>query len=229
MSSHARHESSQHHSHQTAASDVRFQIGSAEEAQFEADLLELAPFLRSFARSLSRDKEAAQDLAQETLLRAWRARGDYKPGTNLKAWLCIIMRNKFYSDGRRSWRQMPWDQEKAERISLYNPEQTGAADLSDTVRALGFISADQREALTLVGAGGFSYKDAAVICNCAVGTLKSRVARARNTLASLLEGKRTLPRAAHDAGRQGIDEIMTELARLALGTGRVGVLATRRH
>src|SRR5262249_46986863 len=149
-------------------------IAATEDAQFEADLLELKPFLVSFARNLTHDSELAEDLTQDTLLSAWRARRNFKLGTNLKAWLCIILRNHFYSHARRAWRQMAWDQESAELMSNERPDQTSAVELADTARALECIPTLQREALTLIGAGGFSYEEAAKICNCNQGTLKTR-------------------------------------------------------
>jgi RNA polymerase sigma-70 factor, ECF subfamily len=185
------------------------------DAQFKADLLDLIPFLRAFARSLCGNQETADDLAQETLVKAWQARNMFAPGTNLKAWLFTILRNQFYSDRRRAWRQAPWDQDAAERIPGSNAEQSWAAELSDTARALSQLSDEQREALILVGAGGFSYEDAAAICHCAVGTVKSRVARARKALLSLLEGDEPLPPSAQtgDAG-DAAKEILAQLDRL---------------
>ena len=203
------------------------EIGQIEDAQFEADLLELAPFLRSFARSLTRNTDAAEDLVQDAMLRAWRARRSYKPGTNLKAWLCIILRNKFYSDGRRTWRQVSWDQGAAERISAGDPEQVSLVDLSDTVDALELMPAHQREALTLIGAGGFSYREAAVICNCEPSALKTRVSRARKALTSLLEGRKAFPKMRHSRSREATEQLMAELARLALGAGKVGLHAAQ--
>ena len=186
------------------------------DAQFKSDLLDLIPFLRAFARSLCGNQETADDLAQETLVKAWQARNMFAPGTNLKAWLFTILRNQFYSDRRRAWRQAPWDQDAAERIPGSTAEQSWAAELSDTARALSQLSDEQREALILVGAGGFSYEDAAAICHCAVGTVKSRVARARKSLLSLLEGDEPLPPAAQsgDAG-DAAEEILAQLDRLA--------------
>jgi len=186
------------------------------DAQFKADLLDLIPFLRAFARSLCGNQETADDLAQETLVKAWQARNMFAPGTNLKAWLFTILRNQFYSDRRRAWRQAPWDQDAAERIPGSSAEQSWAAELSDTARALSQLSDEQREALILVGAGGFSYEDAAAICHCAVGTVKSRVARARKSLLSLLEGDEPLPPSAQggDVG-DAADDILAQLDRLA--------------
>jgi RNA polymerase sigma-70 factor (ECF subfamily) len=190
---------------------------AAEDAQFKADLLDLIPFLRAFARSLCGNQETADDLAQETLVKAWQARAMFAPGTNLKAWLFTILRNQFYSDRRRAWRQAPWDQEAAERIPGSAGEQSWAAELSDTVRALSCLSDEQREALILVGAGGFSYEDAARICGCAVGTVKSRVARARKSLITILEGDDTLPTASQPAEGDAASEIMAQLDRLTPG------------
>lgn len=188
---------------------------AADDAQFKADLLDLIPFLRAFARSLCGNQETADDLAQETLVKAWQARDMFAPGTNLKAWLFTILRNQFYSDRRRAWRQAPWDQEAAERIPGSAGEQSWAAELSDTARALSCLSDEQREALILVGAGGFSYEDAARICNCAVGTVKSRVARARKSLISILEGEESLPPAVQPAEGDAANEILAQLDRLA--------------
>lgn len=190
-------------------------VKAANDAQFKGDLLQLIPFLRAFARSLCGNQETADDLAQETLVKAWQARDMFAPGTNLKAWLFTILRNQFYSDRRRAWRQAPWDQEAAERIPGSAGEQSWAAELSDTARALSCLSDEQREALILVGAGGFSYEDAARICNCAVGTVKSRVARARKSLIAILEGEDVLPPAQQPPQGDAANEILAQLDRLA--------------
>ncbi|MDB5740204.1 MAG: polymerase sigma factor, partial [Alphaproteobacteria bacterium] len=171
-----------------------------ENPDFKGELLGLVPFLRAFARSLTGNQEAADDLAQETLVKAWQSRASFIPGTNLKAWLFTILRNQFYSDRRRAWRQAPWDQDAAERIPGGGEDQVHSAELSDTVRALKHLSDEQREALILVGAGGFSYEDAAAICKCAVGTVKSRVARARKTLIEILDGGDSLGDVSRPAG-----------------------------
>jgi len=183
--------------------------------EFKSGLLELVPFLRAFARSLCGNPDIADDLAQETLVKAWQSRNTFSPGTNLKAWLFTILRNQFYSDRRRAWRQAPWDQDAAERIPGASEEQSWAAELSDTARALTTLSDEQREALILVGAGGFSYEAAAQICNCAVGTVKSRVARARKTLMGILEGSDPLPATTAAENGNATNDIMAQLDRLA--------------
>lgn len=194
---------------------------------FKTELLGLVPFLRAFARSLTGNPEAADDLAQEALTKAWQSRDSFVPGTNLKAWLFTILRNQFYSDRRRAWRQAPWDQDAAERIPGGGQEQGWAAELSDTARALRCLTDEQREALILVGAGGFSYEDAAEICNCAVGTVKSRVARARKALIAILDGDEVLPASDRPPEGEAAREIMAQLDRLA-PSNRPNAVARRR-
>lgn len=187
---------------------------------FKTELLALIPFLRAFARSLCGNPETADDLAQETLVKAWQSRDTFLPGTNLKAWLFTILRNQFYSDRRRAWRQAPWDQESAERIPGSREDQGWAAELSDTARALRCLSDEQREALILVGAGGFSYEDAAAICHCAVGTVKSRVARARRALINILDGNDSLHGTSRPAQGDAAKEIMSQLDNLVPDRGK---------
>jgi RNA polymerase sigma-70 factor (ECF subfamily) len=182
---------------------------------FRTELSGLIPFLRAFARSLCGSQEGADDLAQETLVKAWQSRDTFTPGTNLKAWLFTILRNQFYSDRRRAWRQAPWDQEAAERMPGSGDNQVWSAELSDTARALRCLSDEQREALILVGAGGFSYEEAAAICHCAVGTVKSRVARARKALLAILDGESTLASVPRPDEGDAAREIMAQLDKLA--------------
>jgi RNA polymerase sigma-70 factor (ECF subfamily) len=195
---------------------------------FKNELLALIPFLRAFARSLTGNQEGADDLAQETLVKAWQSRATFIPGTNLKAWLFTILRNQFYSDRRRAWRQAPWDQEAAERIPGGGEDQVFSAQLSDTARALRCLSDEQREALILVGAGGFSYEDAAQICKCAVGTVKSRVARARKALMEILDGDDTLGEVSRPAEGDAAREIMAQLDRLT-PSDETGVAGAKRR
>jgi RNA polymerase sigma-70 factor (ECF subfamily) len=159
----------------------------AREAQFKKELVALIPHLRAFARTLAGDPTAADDLAQDAMMKAWDARESYQMGTNMKAWTFMILRNQFYSEKRRSWRQTQLDQEAAERtlVAVDDPEAPVALD--ELRLGLGMLPAEQREALILVGAGGFAYEEAAEICGCAVGTVKSRVSRARRALQGILE------------------------------------------
>jgi RNA polymerase sigma-70 factor (ECF subfamily) len=154
---------------------------------FQRELVKLIPHLRAFARTLTGNAAQADDLAQDAMIKAWDARNSFQLGTNMKAWTFMILRNQFYSDKRRSWRQIQLDQEAAERtlVAVDNPEAPLALD--ELRLAMAMLPDEQREALTLVGAGGFAYEEAADICGCAIGTVKSRVSRARKALQGILE------------------------------------------
>jgi RNA polymerase sigma-70 factor (ECF subfamily) len=167
----------------------------------------LIPHLRAFARTLTGDPTDADDLAQDAMMKAWDARQSFQLGTNMKAWTFMILRNQFYSEKRRSWRQSQLDQEAAERtlIAVDDPEAPVALD--ELRQGLAMLPPEQREALILVGAGGFAYEEAADICGCAVGTVKSRVSRARKALQSILEEG-----AYHRDGASAGDAMRTILA-----------------
>jgi RNA polymerase sigma-70 factor (ECF subfamily) len=152
----------------------------------QADLIALIPQMRAFARSLCRDRTQADDLTQEALTSAWRRRDSYAPGSNLRAWVFMILRNQFYSDKRRSWRVLPLDPRVAEGTLVAATNPTSALELDEVRRAMLQLTDEQREALTLVAVAGLAYADAATICACAVGTMKSRVGRARQRLAAIL-------------------------------------------
>jgi RNA polymerase sigma-70 factor (ECF subfamily) len=160
---------------------------SPDDEGFKRELVQLIPHLRAFARTLCGDPAAADDLAQDAMMKAWDARASFQMGTNMKAWTFMILRNQFYSEKRRSWRQSQLDQEAAERtlVAVDDPEAPVALD--ELRQGLSMLPAEQREALILVGAGGFAYEEAAEICDCAVGTVKSRVSRARRALHAILE------------------------------------------
>jgi len=155
-------------------------------SDIKADLLAAIPKLRAFAFSLCGRRSGADDLVQETLVRAWANIGAFVQGTNLAAWLFTILRNEFYSEFRRRRREVgdSEGQHAARLASL--PTQDGHMAFLDFRDALAKLAADHREALILIGASGLSYEEAAQICGCAVGTMKSRVNRARARLAVLL-------------------------------------------
>ena len=159
----------------------------AEDEAFKNELVQLIPHLRAFARTLCGDPAAADDLAQDAMMKAWDARNSFQMGTNMKAWTFMILRNQFYSEKRRSWRQTQLDQEAAERTLMAVDDPEAPVALDELRLSLGMLPAEQREALILVGAGGFAYEEAAEICNCAVGTVKSRVSRARRALHAILD------------------------------------------
>ncbi|MEI7932027.1 MAG: sigma-70 family RNA polymerase sigma factor [Alphaproteobacteria bacterium] len=156
------------------------------EGQFKKDLVTLIPHLRAFARTLTGNAAAADDLAQDAMLKAWDARASYQMGTNMKAWTFMILRNQFYSDKRRSWRSTQLDQEAAERTLVAVDDPASPLALDELRLSIAKLPPEQREALILVGAGGFAYEEAADICGCAVGTVKSRVSRARKALQDIL-------------------------------------------
>lgn len=149
-------------------------------------LVAAIPNLRAFAISLVGNPHVANDLVQETLLKAWTHRDKFMAGTNLKAWLFTILRNTYFSDFRKMRREVQDVDGQAAAQLATPPQQLGHLDLADFRQALALLSADQREALLLVGAEGFSYEEAAEIAGCAVGTVKSRVNRARVRLAELM-------------------------------------------
>ena len=183
-------------------------------SQFQSELIALIPHLRRFSRALCGRRAIAEDMAQETLAKAWRARDSFEPGTNLKAWLFTILRNEFCSYARRGWRETHWDSNKGERIAAPANEQEWAVDLSDTTRALGGLPDSQREALILVAAGGFSYEEAARISGIPMGTAKSRVARARAALLKMLDGDEPLPRYSSARMASASDDILAQLSAL---------------
>jgi RNA polymerase sigma-70 factor (ECF subfamily) len=153
---------------------------------FRTELTALIPHMRAFARSLCGRADLADDLAQDALLKAWNGRASYEPGTNLKAWVFTITRNQFYSDKRRSWREAQLDPDVAESRLLARSDPDSTLALDEVRRALAALPEDQREALILIGAGGLSYEEVAGMTGCAVGTVKSRVSRARDRLTQLV-------------------------------------------
>ena len=156
-------------------------------AEMQDELGKLVPNLRAFARSLSGSADQADDLVQETLVKAWKHRDSFAPGSNLKAWLFTILRNAYLSERRKRKLEVEdRDGVFAARVSV-NGEQSGHMDLMDFSKALDNLPPDQKEALLLIGAEGFSYEEAALLCGCAVGTIKSRVNRARVRLAEVLK------------------------------------------
>lgn len=160
--------------------------GKRDETDFREGFLAAVPSLQNFALSLTRNPAAADDLVQDTLLRAWRSRASFAVGTNLGAWLFTIMRNAFYSTHRRSGREVSDpDGGYASRVGTV-PEQGGHLDLQDAHAALARLSAPMREALVLVAIENLSYEQAAEVLQCRIGTVKSRVWRARDQLAYLL-------------------------------------------
>jgi RNA polymerase sigma-70 factor, ECF subfamily len=150
-------------------------------------MLSTVPSLRAFAISLCKDTDRADDLVQETLLRAWAHIESFVPGTNMAAWLFTILRNAFHSEMRKRRREV------ADTDGVYagtlksEPQQPVQRQFEELRAALVQLPVEQSEALLLIAASGFSYEEAARICGCAVGTIKSRVNRARERLSDLLQ------------------------------------------
>ena len=181
----------------------------------QQDIIALLPQLRAFCRMLCGNPTNGDDLAQATLMRAWAARASFTPGTNLKAWLYQIARNQLASDHRRNWRIQSLDPETAERTLVAVTSSDGALELDELRRALAMLPPEQREAVVLVGAGDLAYAEAAVIMNVPIGTVKSRVSRARATLAAILE---TGDLASDDvAPDRAMDLILGEVAQRKAG------------
>jgi RNA polymerase sigma-70 factor (ECF subfamily) len=158
----------------------------AHDSPLRDDLVAAIPNMRAFAISLCGNRDRADDLVQEALVKAWNHLDSFQVGTNLKAWLFTILRNAYFSELRKTKREVAdSDGLMAARVAV-PAEQHAHLDLKDLAKALAQLPADQREALILVGAEGFSYEEAASISDCAVGTVKSRVNRARAKLAQLM-------------------------------------------
>ena len=157
-----------------------------EQTTFKRELLAVLPSLRAFAISLIGRHDQADDLVQDTIMKAWAKQEQFEMGTNIKAWLFTILRNEFYSQMRKAGREVQDTDGTYSSRFASSPEQHGHLDLQDFKKALDTLPEDQREAIVLVGAEGFAYEEAAEICGCAVGTIKSRVSRARTRLAELL-------------------------------------------
>ena len=169
--------------------------------EFKDQLAAVIPHLRAFGRSLSGSRDLADDLVQETLLKAWAARKRFQAGTNMRAWT-------FKGE---------WDDINASKILAAPASQDRHIELGDKQRALMHLPQPQREALILVGAGGFAYEEAAEICGCAVGTIKSRVARGRVALEQLLSSGKLPSRRQHktDPDKSALQTIMGEVDELS--------------
>ncbi len=150
------------------------------------ELVEHLPALRAFALSLTRNSASADDLVQDTIEKAWSNLSKFQPGTNMRAWLFTIQRNTFYSDRRKAKFEVPDVDGHFAAGLAEKPAHDGRLAFNDFKVAFEKLPDEQREALVLVGASGFSYEEAAQMCGCAVGTIKSRANRGRRRLAELL-------------------------------------------
>lgn len=163
---------------------------------FRDQLVAIIPSLRAFARGLCGNRDLADDMVQDAMTRAWAARQSYAAGSNFRAWMFMILRNHYYTTLRKNARMVSWDPEVAERVLVAAPTQHDGLNVQDVQAALQKLPAEQREVLLLIGANGVSYEEASEIMGCAIGTIKSRLARGRVALAALIDG----PTLDDDAG-----------------------------
>jgi len=155
--------------------------------EVSAAVVEHLPHLRAFARSLSSSKDQADDLVSEAVARALASAHQFRPGTNFKAWIFTILRNAFYTEGRKRWNRVVTLDDNIYHQPSVGPTQEGSLEFCDFRRAFIQLSPRQREVLMLVGNSDLSYEEVAAQCHCPVGTVKSRVSRARLDLKRLLE------------------------------------------
>lgn len=154
--------------------------------EFQDALMAVMPNMRAFARSLTRSADHADDLVQEAVVKAWKGWRQFAPDSNFKAWMFTILRNAYLSELRkRKYEVQDVDGEMSAQLGV-KAEQPGHMDLLDLQNAFANLLPEHKEALILIGAEGFSYEEAALMCGCAVGTMKSRVNRARTKLAQLM-------------------------------------------
>ena len=190
---------------------------------FLQQVIALAPTMRAFGRSLCADAALTEDLVQDTILKAWDNRARFEMGSNLKAWLLTILRNRYYSELRHRQFEVEDPEGKHAAGLAVQPEHEVTAEVDALSRALDELRDEQRQALLLVFAGGLSYAQAAAMCNCAVGTIKSRIARGRDHLAALLkpngtrrrDGERRESVSRHGTNRES-DDLDSRAAAMAI-------------
>ncbi|MBL0768706.1 sigma-70 family RNA polymerase sigma factor [Sphingopyxis sp. DHUNG17] len=188
--------------------------------EFKALLAGVIPHLRAYGRSLSGNPDLADDLTQDTMVKAWASRDRFERGTSIKAWTFVILRNTFLSQMRRNKFRGDYDENAVERTLATPAAQEDSGEMADLQRALMELPQDQREALILVGAGGMSYEEAANICDCALGTMKSRVSRARTALEEIMRrGQFSQKRAEAPPASEAIDAIMDSVDEIATRRG----------
>jgi RNA polymerase sigma-70 factor (ECF subfamily) len=159
---------------------------NAVSAKWRDDVIALIPVLRAFAWSLSHNSADADDLVQDTLIKAWTHRAKFEPGSNLRAWLFTILRNTYYTAVARRRREVADEDDQHAASLSAEPTQEWSVTLRSLQGALAQLPHEHREALILVGAAGLTYEEASQVCGCALGTIKSRVNRARARLMKLM-------------------------------------------
>lgn len=187
------------------------------DTEFKAELEKAIPHLRAFGHSIAGDADVADDLVQETMLKAWTARQRFIAGTSMRAWTFVILRNTFRSSLRKKTFSGPNVEAVMERILSAPASQQDSIHLADLRRALMELPHKQREAVILVGAGGYSYQEAADIMGCAIGTIKSRLSRARERLLHVLDNGRFMAASEQQnaSDEDPLDAIMMAVEELA--------------
>lgn len=179
---------------------------------FKDQLHKVIPHLRAFGRSLSGNRDTTDDLVQETMLKAWTARSRFQAGTNFKAWTFTILRNIYFSQTRRKRFVGEWNDVVADRVLAAPASQDKTVELRDLMRALEQLSLDQREAIILVAAAGMSYEEVAEVTGVMLGTVKSRVSRARAALETLMrEGVLKTKRHDFDSSEGAVISLLASL------------------
>lgn len=204
----------------TLASDGPVKMTGRRLGAFKLDLIAVLPALRAFARSLCRNAAEADDLVQETMLKAWSARDSYIEEANFKAWTFRILRNSLYSNWRKNSRLTQLDDTVYESTAKATDNAETALELAEVSEAIRHLPLEQREALILIAAGGFNYEEVATITGVAIGTIKSRVSRGRANLIVLME-KRAARRTRISAlgAAQGLLNDADQLARTIMAPG----------
>ena len=183
--------------------------------QFSQELVAQLPFLNALARTLCRDRELAADLAQQAALRAWQARRRYQIGSNMKAWLRVILRNEYSSVRRRAWRNVQLDPDLETSLETSNQQEL-TAELADAVRAIHSLPLTQRRDFISVAIGGTTYREAAITSHCSTGTTKSRVARARFAVRKMCEGTSPSCRTLRPPIGEATDALISDLTEIAI-------------
>lgn len=168
------------------------------------EIVQHLPAMRAFALSLTRSSSHADDLVQDAIMKAWVNLNSFQAGTNMRAWLFTILRNTFYSDQRKRKREVQDTDGTFAATLSEKPDHDGRLAMAEFEQAFVKLKTEQREALMLVGAMGFSYEEAALTCGVALGTIKSRVNRARQRLSELLELKDGEPLDLTDAQTKAV-------------------------
>ena len=190
------------------------------DSEFKALLADVIPHLRAYGRSLCGNPDLADDLTQDTMVKAWASRARFERGTSIKAWTFVILRNTFLSQMWRNKFKGEYDEGVVERTLATPAAQEDSGEMADLQRGLMELPQDQREALILVGAGGMSYEEAAQICDCALGTMKSRVSRARTALEDIMaRGQFSQKRSDAPPASEAVDAIMDSVEEIAARRG----------